>query len=354
MFVGWTDGDKYMLQNRQVIDHDMTLYALFTLVTEPIYSITFVDGNDVYVKATETTGMLKTLPVAKNIPMGYHFDGWYDNETNKQITTETIFTGTATVVSRFAANLYRITFFNFDGTEISNREEAYGQMPKIPAGPSRDATSEYTYEFVGWSPDVTLVSGEASYVAVYDSTLVVASSSSVVPPSSSSEESSSSIVPPSSSSEESSSSVVPPSSSSSVKSSSSSAKSSSSSVKSSSSSVKSSSSSVKSSSSSAKSSSSSAKSSSSGAKSSSSTAKSSSSKEALPTLAQVPQFSIETVGRTLQIAGAQVGKAYTLLDLQGHVLKRGVVDSGNFNLGVPSAGTYLVSIGSQARAITVK
>ena len=374
MFVGWTDGDKYMLQSRQVIDHDMTLYALFTLVTEPIYFITFVDGSDAYVKATETTGKLKTLPVAKNIPMGYHFDGWYDNETDAPITTETVFTGTATAVAKFSANLYKITFLDFDGTEISSIDEPYGQMPTIPADPRRAATGEYTYVFAGWDHEVTLVSGDASYVAVYDSTAVVASSSSeessssIVPPSSSSEESSSSIVPPSSSSEESSSSVVPPSSSSSVKSSSSSAKSSSSSVKSSSSSVKSSSSSVKSSSSSAKSSSSSVKSSSSsvksssssvkssssGAKSSSSTAKSSSSKEALPTLAQVPQFSIETVGRTLQIAGAQVGKAYTLLDLQGHVLKRGVVDSGNFNLGVPSAGTYLVSIGSQARAITVK
>ena len=374
MFVGWTDGDKYMLQSRQVIDHDMTLYALFTLVTQPIYSITFVNGSDVYVKATETTGKLKTLPVAKNIPMGYHFDGWYDNETDALVTTETVFTGTATAVAKFSANLYKITFLDFDGTEISSIDEPYGQMPKIPADPRRAATGEYTYVFAGWDHEVTLVSGDASYVAVYDSTAVVASSSSeessssIVPPSSSSEESSSSIVPPSSSSEESSSSVVPPSSSSSVKSSSSSAKSSSSSVKSSSSSVKSSSSSVKSSSSgaksssssvkssssSAKSSSSSVKSSSSGAKSSSSTAKSSSSKEALPTLAQVPQFSIETVGRTLQIAGAQVGKAYTLLDLQGHVLKRGVVDSGNFNLGVPSAGTYLVGIGSQARAITVK
>ena len=326
MFVGWTDGDKYMLQNRQVIDHDMTLYALFTLVTEPIYSITFVDGNDVYVKATETTGMLKTLPVAKNIPMGYHFDGWYDNETNKQITTETIFTGTATVVSRFAANLYRITFFDFDGMEISNREEAYGQMPTIPAGPSRDATSEYTYEFVGWSPDVTLVSGEASYVAIYDSTVVVASSSSTEVSSSSEAESSSSVAVSSSSEEESSSSSAPKSSSS-----------------------------VKSSSSSAKSSSSSAKSSSS-VKSSSSSAKSSSSKDDsdLVVIRKAPTFSLAVVGRNIQIAGAQVGKTFTLLDPQGRVLNKGTIDSRNFNLNVPGAGTYLVRIGSQVQAVTIK
>ena len=357
MFVGWTDGDKYMLQSRQVIDHDMTLYALFTLVTEPIYSITFIDGSDVYVKATETTGKLKTLPVAKNIPMGYHFEGWFDNETDALVTTETVFTGVATAVARFSANLYKITFFDFDGTEISSREEPYGQMPKIPAAPHRDATSEFTYEFAGWDRDVTLVAGEASYVAVYDSSAVVVSSSSIVPPSSSStvpssssEEVSSSSVAPSSSSEvasssseESSSSVKPQSSSSSVKSSSSSAKSSSSSVKSSSSSVKSSSSSAKSSSSSAKSSSSKAKSSS-----------SSKDNSAIVAVRQAPTFSVAVAGRNIQIAGAQVGKAYTLLDLQGCVLKNGTVDSGNFNLNVPGAGTYLVRIGSQARAVTIK
>lgn len=359
MFVGWTDGDKYMLQSRQVIDHDMTLYALFTLVTEPIYSITFIDGSDVYVKATETTGKLKTLPVAKNIPMGYHFDGWFDNETDALVTTETVFTGVATAVARFSANLYKITFFDFDGTEISSREESYGQMPKIPSNPSRAATGEYTYEFAGWDRDVTLVAGEASYYAVYDSSAVVVSSSSTVPPSSSSivPPSSSSTVPPSSSSvvpssssevessssEESSSSVKPQSSSSSAKSSSSSAKSSSSSVKSSSSSVKSSSSSAKSSSSSAKSSSSKAKSSS-----------SSKDNSAIVAVRQAPTFSVAVAGRNIQIAGAQVGKAYTLLDLQGCVLKNGTVDSGNFNLNVPGAGTYLVRIGSQARAVTIK
>ncbi len=363
MFVGWTDGDKYMLQNRQVIDHDMTLYALFTLVTEPIYSITFIDGSDVYVKATETTGKLKTLPVAKNIPMGYHFDGWFDNETDALVTTETVFTGVATAVARFSANLYKITFFDFDGTEISSRDEAYGQMPTIPSAPHRDATSEYTYEFAGWDRDVTLVAGEASYYAVYDSSAVVVSSSSTVPPSSSSVESSSSVVPSSSSevesssSEESSSSVKPQSSSSSVKSSSSSAKSSSSSAKSSSSSAKSSSSSAKSSSSSAKSSSSKAKSSSSSAKSSSSKAKSSSSSKdnsAIVAVRQAPTFSLAVAGRNIQIAGAQVGKAYTLLDLQGCVLKNGYVDSRNFNLNVPGAGTYFVRVGSQSRAVTVK
>ena len=437
MFVGWTDGDKYMLQNRQVIDHDMTLHALFTLVTEPIYSITFVDGSDVYVKATETTGMLKTLPTAKNIPMGYHFDGWFDNETNQEITTETIFTGITTVVAKYSANLYKITFLDYDGTEISSNNEAYGQKPKVPAAPSRAATDEYAYSFIGWDRDVVIVTEEATYTAVYDSTEVVYSSSSVEHPKSSSSEvkssssvtpssssvvpasssssvvvaSSSSVEPPKSSSSEvkssssvtpSSSSVVPASSSSSVvvassssvkppKSSSSEVKSSSSVTPSSSSVVpasssssvvvassssvkppKSSSSEVKSSSSSAKSSSSSAtsssssevKSSSSDVKSSSSTAKSSSSadgksssskgKDAVVAMGIAPQFSLMTVGRSIQVSAARVGATYAVFDLQGHIMTKGHVGSANFNLKMGQAGTYLVRIGNQTQSVSIK
>ena len=305
MFVGWHDGDKFMLQNRQVIDKDMTLRALFTKVTEPVYFITFVDGNDVYVKATENTGMIKTLPTAKNIPMGYHFDGWFDNVTNKEVTTETIFSGKATVVAKYSANLYKITFLDYDGSEISSLDEPYGKMPTVPKAPVRESVDGSGYKFTGWDSEVAIVTGEASYKAVYESYEIVSSSSaksssSSVTSSSSSANSSSSSEKSSSSSSEaksssssvessssetivssSSSSRKDESSSSSTKSSSSSATSSSSSVVSSSSSEKSSSSSseAKSSSSSVKSSSSSseAKSSSSSVKSCSSTAKSSSS-----------------------------------------------------------------------------
>jgi hypothetical protein len=63
---------------------------------------------------------------------------------------------------------------------------------------------------------------------------------------------------------------------------------------------------------------------------------------------------VAVAGRNIQIAGAQVGKTFTLLDLQGCVLNKGTVDSGNFSLNVPGAGTFLVRIGSQARAVTIK
>lgn len=123
----------------------------------------------------------------------------------------------------------------------------------------------------------------------------------------------------------------------------------------------SSSSSVKSSSSSAKSSSSVKANSSSSAKakssSSSGKAKSSSSnknKDALPAYAQIPHFTLTTVGRDIQVAGVRIGSAYEVFDLQGHVIVKGRTNAANFNLTMNHAGIYLVKIGNQAQKVQVK
>ena len=101
-----------------------------------------------------------------------------------------------------------------------------------------------------------------------------------------------------------------------------------------------------------------AKSSSSSAKSSSSkkSGKSSSSKgkDAIVAAGQVPQFSLMTVGRNIQVAGARVGSAYAVLDMQGRVMLTGRVDAANFSLALDRAGTYLVRIGSQAQTVKLR
>ena len=347
MFVGWTDGDKYMLQNRQIINKDMTLFALFTLVTEPIYSITFIDGSEVLVKVTETNGKLNTLPVAKNIPVGYQFDGWYDNTTETEITTETVFTGEATAIARFSAILYKITFLDYDGSEIASSDVAYGQMPVAPANPSRDPTDEYTFEFIGWDNDIVAVVGDATYTAVYEATAISvnpsSSGSGEDPESSSSSVESSNNSEPSSSSVESSNSSVP--SSSSVKPSSSSVK------PASSNSEKPTSSAVTPASSNSEKPTSSAV-----APASSSAVVSSSSQntDVLPAVSHVPQFTLTTTGRNIHIAGAHRGSSYAVLDMQGRIVMYGRVYSENFNLAVSRAGTYLIRIGSQIQSVSVR
>ncbi len=97
-------------------------------------------------------------------------------------------------------------------------------------------------------------------------------------------------------------------------------------------------------------------SSSSSAKSSSSTKpKSSSSKtDAVVAAAAVPQFSLSVAGRNVQIAGARIGSAYAVLDMQGRVLATGRTVSASMEITVPRAGSYMVRVGNQTKRVNVK
>jgi hypothetical protein len=56
----------------------------------------------------------------------------------------------------------------------------------------------------------------------------------------------------------------------------------------------------------------------------------------------------------VQVAGARVGSAYAVLDMQGRVLSRGRVDSANFNLSMASSGTFLIQVGGQSVVARVR
>lgn len=102
-------------------------------------------------------------------------------------------------------------------------------------------------------------------------------------------------------------------------------------------------------SSSSKQSSSSVRSSSSSVKSSSSSAKTSIAMKNI-----TPRFNVTVGFHSVQISGAKVGTSYALLDMQGRVLRRGRVESANFNIAVPNAGQYFVGIDNQIRSVNVK
>ena len=202
-----------------------------------------------------------------------------------------------------AAYDYKVRFFDYDGNELSEGFVGYGKAATPPENePTRDG-----YVFNGWDKEYDNITDTMTVWATYKKAATSTSSSSSVKSSSSSAK----------------------------------AKSSSSSAK-----GKSSSSSAK-----AKSSSSSAK-----AKSSSSKAKSSSSKgkDAIVAAAQVPQFSLAAVGRSIQVAGARMGSAYAVFDMQGRIMLTGHADAANFNLAVDRAGTYLVRIGNQAQTVKLR
>ena len=65
-------------------------------------------------------------------------------------------------------------------------------------------------------------------------------------------------------------------------------------------------------------------------------------------------LSVRAISRSIQISAAPKNSTYAILDMQGRVLLKGRVESANFNIAVPQAGSYLVRVGNAARKVQVK
>ena len=133
------------------------------------FTITWVDGNGT------------TLEVDENVPYGttpeyngatptkastnqysYTFTGW-----SPEITTVT---GNATYTAQFSNTLrtYTITWRN-GGIIEQDTNVPYGTMPSYDGPtPTKASTSQYTYTFSGWYPDVVTVRGNATYSALFE------------------------------------------------------------------------------------------------------------------------------------------------------------------------------------------
>ncbi len=66
-----------------------------------------------------------------------------------------------------------ITFTDYDGTVLSSEEVEYGVIPTAPADPTRADDGSYSYTFSGWTPEISAVTGDATYAAVYTATPLV-------------------------------------------------------------------------------------------------------------------------------------------------------------------------------------
>ena len=63
--------------------------------------------------------------------------------------------------------LYNVDFISA-GVVISHQELVYGAMPVLPPDPSIASDGSFEYTFVGWSPSVSAVSGNATYEAIFE------------------------------------------------------------------------------------------------------------------------------------------------------------------------------------------
>ena len=149
---------------------DITYTAVFSEALNK-YTITWRNGDIVLKTEQEDYG---TTPVYSgetpvkdgDAQYSYTFTGW-----TPEITAVT---GDAeyTAVFEQKVNTYTVTWKNWDGTELKKDENVeYGTTPKYSGEkPAREADAQYTYSFKGWTPEITAVTGNVEYTAVFEQT----------------------------------------------------------------------------------------------------------------------------------------------------------------------------------------
>ena len=160
-FAGWTPGIG-------IVTSDAEYTATFTQ-TKNSYLITFQNEDGTVLSSDNYEyGTMPTIPTAPTKPADgantYTFAGW-DKEI-APVTEATTYTATYNATK----NSYTVTWLNSDNSPLAQTIVAYGESPVYTGEmPSRPNTAQYTYTFVGWSPEVETVTADATYTATFDS-----------------------------------------------------------------------------------------------------------------------------------------------------------------------------------------
>jgi len=135
------------------------------------YVITWVDGNgDVLGTSTVAYGIVPTYNGAAptkdaTAQYTYTFNGSWS-------PAPSAVTGKATYTAQFdsVVNKYTVTWLNHDGSVLeTDTDVPYGTTPTYDgAAPTKAGNAQYSYNFTGWTPAVSAVTGNVSYTAKFD------------------------------------------------------------------------------------------------------------------------------------------------------------------------------------------
>ena len=167
-FAGWTPAVA-------TVTGDATYTATFTAterVENKTFTITFYyeDGVTVLDQVTVKYG---ETPSTSLIPSKYSEEHYYYSFAgwSPEIVPAT---GDASYTATYRAipQQYTVTFKNYNGRILLTTNAPYGEIP-VYAGetPAKPKDKQYTYTFSGWSPELTEVTGPATYTAVFEGIL---------------------------------------------------------------------------------------------------------------------------------------------------------------------------------------
>ncbi|MBR7000732.1 MAG: hypothetical protein IKI01_09050 [Lachnospiraceae bacterium] len=160
-------GNSYDKDAVVTLTADTVLYAQWT---KNKYLVKFVTQNGTELQSGRVEYL--DIPVFNGTPTmapdeqyTYTFEKW--SPDIKAVTGEATYTAIFTETT----NEYTIKFVNEDGTELQSEKVKYGETPKYKgAKPTKTPDAQYTYTFDEWSPAITTVKGDATYIATYKET----------------------------------------------------------------------------------------------------------------------------------------------------------------------------------------
>ena len=156
-------GEEYNFNT--LVTENITLYAVYEINT---YKVIFknYDGSTLQEEILEYGALPKYKGEAptreKTKEYTYTFKGWNKEITEVTNNQEYIATYTET------KNKYNVKFTNYDGSILQEETLEYGTIPVYKGEiPTREKTDEYTYTFKSWNKEITEVTDNEIYIAVY-------------------------------------------------------------------------------------------------------------------------------------------------------------------------------------------
>lgn len=140
------------------------------------YTVQFYVDGSLIGQEKGVAGSYVTLKPAPQAKDGYTFIGWQSSVGEGTVyPAKSRFEVPATNVKMNAVwekNSYTVTWKNDDGTILAKDTVEVGSTPEyVGAKPTKEATAETSYTFVGWDPEVAPVTEDVTYTAQFEGTV---------------------------------------------------------------------------------------------------------------------------------------------------------------------------------------
>ena len=166
-FTGWTPEITAVTGNAEYTAKFEQVMNTYTVTWKNADgTVLETDENVAYGTTPEYNG--ETPAKAEDDSATYTFTGWTPEVSTVAGNV------TYTAVYEATAKVYTVTWANEDGTVLETQQVEYGKTP-VYSGltPTKADDSDYSYTFSGWEPEISIVTGNATYKATYTATELV-------------------------------------------------------------------------------------------------------------------------------------------------------------------------------------